>query len=143
MIKDISEKLVNLLEDNIENYLQQIDTEVEDTTPTPRNITYNEAKNMFPEIFIDINSLEYIYRNTGTKPNKLYEVSIIIILRTSEKNKIVGWCSNYIEAIYRIVEEKYIPGVINQYLERADIIDLTSKDNMFTKSISLVLKIEE
>lgn len=143
MIRDISNNLIDLFETNIEIYLTQIDSEVSDVTPVPKNITSGPTKNMYPEIFIDVNNLEYEYRTLQSKPNRIYTVEITIMLRTSEKDKIEGWCSNYIEAIYRMLEEKKISATIQQYLERVDIIDLNIKDNTFNKAVVMILRIEE
>jgi len=143
MIRDISKKLIELFKDNIASYLGIIDTETSDTTPVPKNITSGATKNMYPEIFIDTNILEYEYRTLQIKPNKLYTVEITVMLRTSEKDKIEGWCSNYIEAIYRMLEEKKLEGIINQYLERADIVEFNIKENTFLKGVSIILRLEE
>jgi len=143
MIRDINEKLIDLFESQVASYLAEVDYERDDKTPTPKNITSGATKNMFPEVFIDTNQVEFEYITLGSKPDYIYTIEITIMLKTNEKDKIEGWCSNYIEAIYRMIEENKLEGVTNQYLENANIIDLNTKDSVYYKAVGIVMKIRE
>lgn len=143
MIREINKKLKNLFDSQIASYLAEVDYEREDTTPIPKNITSGATKNMFPEIFIDTNQVEFEYITLGNKPDIIYTIEITVMLKTNEKDKIEGWCSNYIEAIYRMLEENKIEDTTNQYLESANIVDLNTKDSVYYKAVGIILKIRQ
>ena len=143
MIRDVAKDFVDLLNAQINNYLIEIDYKRGDNTPKPKNITSGSTKNMFPEIFVDVNELEFVYRTLANKPHMIYTAEITIFIKTNEKDSLSNWCSNYIEAIYNMLEENNIGDEINKYIERANIIDINTKDSTYMKAVGIIVKIEE
>lgn len=143
MIRDVSKGLIDLLNAQLGNYLSEVDYVRNDNTPEPKNITSGSTKNMYPEIFVDVNELEFVYRTLASKPNLIYTAEITIFIKTNEKDSLSNWCSNYIEAIYNMLEENNIGDEINKYIERANIVDINTKDSTYMKAVGIIIKIEE
>jgi len=141
-LRSLSSYLLKLIDDNISNELDDIDTTYTDTTPKPAAITDSAPKFQYPEIFIDIDRIDTDNTTLRTDYNSLacvYDVNIYVSIMTND-SRVVGWISNYIEAIIKILlsQKDYFLNV-----NRIDITDLSSDKIQYTKIANINIEVKE
>jgi len=141
-LRSLSSYLLKLIGDNISDELDDIDTTYTDTTPKPAAITDSAPKFQYPEIFIDIDRIDTDNTTLRTDYNSLacvYDVNIYVSIMTND-SRVVGWISNYIEAIIKILlsQKDYFLNV-----NRIDITDLSSEKIQYTKIANINIEVKE
>lgn len=141
-LRSLSSYLLKLIDDNISDELDDIDTTYIDTTPKPAVITDSAPKFQYPEIFIDIDRIDTDNTTLRTDYNSLacvYDVNIYVSIMTND-SRVVGWISNYIEAIIKILlsQKDYFLNV-----NRIDITDLSSDKIQYTKIANINIEVKE
>ena len=141
-LRSLSSYLLKLIGDNISDELDDIDTTYTDTTPKPAAITDSAPKFQYPEIFIDIDRIDTDNTTLRTDYNSLacvYDVNIYVSIMTND-SRVVGWISNYIEAIIKILlsQKDYFLNV-----NRIDITDLSSDKIQYTKIANINIEVKE
>jgi len=141
-LRSLSSYLLKLIGDNISDELDDIDTTYTDTTPKPAVITDSAPKFQYPEIFIDIDRIDTDNTTLRTDYNSLsciYDVNIYVSIMTND-SRVVGWISNYIEAIIKILfsQKDYFLNI-----NRIDITDLSSDKIQYTKIANINIEVKE
>ena len=141
-LRSLSSYLLKLIDDNISDELDDIDITYTDTTPKPAAITDSAPKFQYPEIFIDIDRIDTDNTTLRTDYNSLacvYDVNIYVSIMTND-SRVVGWISNYIEAIIKILlgQKDYFLNV-----NRIDITDLSSEKIQYTKIANINIEVKE
>lgn len=141
-LRSLSSYLLKLIGDNISYELDDIDTTYTDTTPKPAVITDSAPKFQYPEIFIDIDRINTDNTTLRTDYNSLacvYDVNIYVSIMTND-SRVVGWISNYVEAIIKILlsQKDYFLNV-----NRIDITDLSSDKIQYTKIANINIEVKE
>ena len=141
-LRSLSSYLLKLISNNISDALDDIDITYTDTTPKPAAITDSDPKFQYPEIFIDIDRIDTDNTTLRTDYNSLacvYDVNIYVSIMTND-SRVVGWISNYIEAIVKILlsQKDYFLNV-----NRIDITDLSSDKIQYTKIANINIEVKE
>ena len=141
-LRSLSSYLLKLIGDNISDELDDIDTTYTDTTPKPAVITDSAPKFQYPEIFIDIDRINTDNTTLRTDYNSLacvYDVNIYVSIMTND-SRVVGWISNYVEAIIKILlgQKDYFFNI-----NRVDITDLSSEKIQYTKIANINIEVKE
>jgi hypothetical protein len=106
---DVLDEIVELLEDNLGDMIDTINTSRTLTTPKPLNITSSFAKNQFPEVFVDIESSTISQEEICKDPDssrEIYNLEITAYLKSAESD-LYKWIEVYSEAMYKIIQNYY------------------------------------